>query len=91
MSVGMAPVVLRYEWKCIFEGEYEIRTGTVEMGTGMKLPLEGFEYVYLLEASASQIAFNVCEPLRPGGSMSLENELTYDLRYYLKLYWDNEF
>lgn len=89
-SVGMAPVVLRYEWKCYFEGETEIRTGTVEMGTGMKLPLERFGYVYLLERSASQIAFNVCEPLRPGNSISLENELTYDLRYYLNLYWDKE-
>jgi hypothetical protein len=27
---------------------------------------------------------------RKESSMSLENELTYDLRYYLKLYWDNE-
>ena len=90
MSVGIAPVVLRYEWTCILEGEYEIRTGTVEMGIGMKLPLEGFEYMYLLEASASQIAFNVCEPMRPGDSMSLENELTYDLTYRLKLYWDKE-
>ena len=90
MSAGMAPVVLRYEWERILEGEFEIRTGTVEMGTGMKLPLDGFEYVYLLEASESQIAFNVCEPLHPGDSMSLENELTYDLRYYLKLYWDKK-
>lgn len=89
-SVGMAPVVLRYEWRRILEGEFEIRTGTVEMGTGMKLPLDGFEYVYLLEASASQIAFNVREPLRPGNSISLEKELTYDLRYYLNLYWDKE-
>ena len=90
MSAGMAPVVLRYEWKRILDGEFDIRTGTVEMGTGMKLPLDGFGYVYLLEASASQIAFNVCEPLRPGDSMSLENELSYCLTYYLNLYWDKE-
>lgn len=90
MSVGIAPVVLRFEWQRILEGEFDIRTGTVEMGIGMKLPLEGFEYVCLLEASASQLSFNVCQPLRPGDSMSLENELTYDLRYSLNLYWDKE-
>lgn len=90
MSVSVDPVVLRYEWKCYFEGETEIRTGTVEMGICMKLPLEGFGYVYLLERSASQIAFNVCQPLRPGDSMSLETESTYDLAYYLNLYWDKE-
>lgn len=90
MSVGIAPVVLRFKWRRILEGESDIRTGTVEMGIGMKLPLEGFEYVYLLEASASQLSFNVCQPLRPGDSMSLENELTYSLRYYLNLYWDKE-
>ena len=32
----------------------------------------------------------VCEPLRPGDSISLENKLTYDLRYNLNLYWDKE-
>ena len=91
LSVGVTPVTLRYEWKRILEGEVDIRTGTIEIGgVGMKCPFDGFEYIRLLEVSASQIVFTVCEPLRPGGSMSLENELTYDLKYYLNLYWDKE-
>ena len=91
LSVSATPVTLRYEWKRILEGEVDIRTGTIEIGgVGMKCPFDGFEYIRLLEVSASQIVFTVCEPLRPGGSMSLENELTYDLKYYLNLYWDKE-
>ena len=91
LSVGVTPVTLRYEWKRILEGEVDIRTGTIEIGgVGMKCPFDGFEYIRLLEVSASQIVFTVCEPLRPGGSMSLENELTYDLKYSLNLYWDKE-
>ena len=91
LSVSATPVTLRYEWKRILEGEVDIRTGTIEIGgVGMKCPFDGFEYIRLLEVSASQIVFTVCEPLRPGDSMSLENELTYDLKYSLNLYWDKE-
>ena len=91
LSVSATPVTLRYEWTRVLEGEYDIRTGTIEIGgVGMKCPFDGFEYIRLLEVSASQIVFNVCEPLRPGGSISLENELTYDLRYSLNIYWDKE-
>ena len=90
LSVGVTPVTLRYEWKCIFEGEFDIRTGTVAMGEGMTLPLEGFEYVRLLDIKASQLTFNICQPLQPGESYDLERKLTYALSYYLKLYWDKE-
>ena len=90
LSVSAIPVTLRYEWERILEGEFDIRTGTVEMGVGMRCPFDGFNYVRLLKVSASQIVFNVCEPLCPGGSISLENELTYDLAYNLKLTWDKE-
>ena len=91
LSVSATPITLRYKWTRILEGEYDIRTGTVEIGgVGMKCPFDGFEYVRVLEVSPTQIVFNVCEPLCPGGSMSLEKELTYDLKYYLDLYWDKE-
>ncbi|MBR5843434.1 MAG: hypothetical protein IKY75_02495 [Bacteroidaceae bacterium] len=91
LSVSATHVTLRYEWTRVLEGEYDIRTGTVEIGgVGMKCPFDGFEYIRLLEVSASQIVFTVCEPLRPGGSMCLKNELTYDLKYSLNLYWDKE-
>lgn len=90
LSVSAIPVTLRYEWERILEGEFDIRTGTVEMGVGMRCPFDGFNYVRLLKVSASQIVFNVCEPLCPGGSISLEKELTYDLAYNLKLTWDKE-
>ena len=90
LSVGVTPVTLRYEWERILEGETKTKTGTVAVGVGMKLPIEKFEYMRLLEISPSQIAFNVCEPLHPGDSMSLEKELTYDLTYYLNLYWDKK-
>ena len=90
LSVSAIPVTLRYEWECILEGEFDIRTGTVEMRVGMRCPFKGFNYVRLLKVSASQIVFNVCEPLCPGGSISLEKELTYDLAYNLKLTWDKE-
>lgn len=90
LSVSAIPVTLRYEWERILEGEFDIRTGEVEVRLGMRLPLDAFDYVRVLDMTDKYVQFNVCEPLCPGSSISLEKELTYDLSYNLKLTWDKE-